>query len=430
MSRVTFSITKVFADDSSAYFSKYLAQLQLPKESISSLDHELLLYKNIPVSKPIDFSVFSTDNQLVFEKKKKTLISEIGDMFPLLEGETVQTDNMVYLTDEWQKNQPFTICLKRTTNLAELVYVTNVVANFSDEKITKAKLGQLGQLGSLSAKDFVAGLCGLLPPPYGVIGGLFVQAFWPSQQNARTMANATVEEFKKYVAETITVKNTSGKLTELESVVNWFDLSYHPDNSDKDDLRNQLNFQLDAIDKIIAYFQTNRGEDTDKVSVEYLPNFVLAANMNLAALQSKAKTYDDPKNSGPADAIKAKANNFSAYVRKYCPIAMRLRLEDISGVTKGYHKSVVNGDVVSYPYFYWTDKGKKPVWVSDDQPWETCHEDEYREKAEAVRTKYVDQVRGITARFLQENYYDVADHWDILQNDPVPTPKHPNPPKS
>lgn len=405
----------------------------------------------MPLHRTADISRYSRSEQKVLKRQRAWFLEQVDQRFPLLDGEHVEPDGdfVSYLTKAFSKYPKGTVVLRRTTNRSVVYYVMREAQVKPRQHLVvlvpHPPLGRTRELKLASephwneaAQKMAAGLAGLLPAPYNVIGASLIALVWPTGSKATTDWAEVYKNMQVILKKNLAEQAVNAAATEVKGFVLFLVDEYAALKADGKKTREHLLDALSEYDKpffleIVNVFMYNEKPDLDVASAS-LANFMLGANLHIGLNQERALIdpdhTKDPEESGYARTAANLASTYAEYARAAAPHVKTLRTDQISTIKENETATAsADGSSTLWSWTYWfedSNNGYRSKQYHYSDVATMCHfvdtdkakKTEY--DAKTALDEYKNAVEAEMDSILKKMVYKVVESWDKIAENPIP----------
>lgn len=399
---------------------------------------------DLPLTPAIDMSSLTGSNASELRDSYACMLKEISKLFPLLDGETVTSNEVSYFSESWEAYPLHAVCLKQTTNMSTCYYIyPGILADAENQQLVDAwpqatdtvsdvQLSVVGaniDFGS-AAKILADGLCKFLPSPMNVIGATLISLFWPKSDDAAKQWQKVYEALQTIVKNGLAQNNVTQAAHKMKGFVTFLNTEYSAMKDTPSVTKEQLLSALAPYDTsffmdIVNVFMFTESSEIDIASA-CLGNFMLGAGLHMALNQERA--LQDPGVSKPSDSAYAKtvsnlAKIYGEYARKTAPGIQKLRMDQIGDVLSRSNTNCHGGPAggCTTTYYYWFEdhnNGYKSPYYSYNSSQKKPRD--AKNDAVAARSGYYSRILVDMVTTLKSQVYDVVSSWERLITNPIP----------
>jgi len=407
-----------------------MAYSELSEEAANTLAVESIQEVNriqVPIQPKDQWPALSDEAMHIINYRIDTIIAAVDQVYPLLEGETLEEDGYFssYLADNYLKYPTGTAVVRRRSSFGEMYFLeTNfkfdglavngtpypVVASlrkFSD--LPKAELFSWGDL----AIDIGKSLAGAIFEKLG--SGIFDQ-FFPA--GVPTYFDKVYEQFEKIVNKAIG-ENKRKEISAFTRSIQDGMLTYNRIKSDPTKYIESQKILSDLWNE--SRILTNTIKEFDEVG---LGLFAVAGGLHLVILQERAlsdKAHSNPNNSPWAKDLVAKAAEFANWGGSTRYEFIKKRGDAITEVVLVKHTTFIPGaGPIDDSYHFWEDKftGEKFKYGAK----ETICDRNPRHTARMARQQRWEETVVVMTNDLNP-LERCTFEWNKLTTQPIPLPK-------
>lgn len=408
--------------------------------------HETINDTTPPMAPAIDVSAIPGEAGEELRRRKVCMLAEVGRFFPLVDGEVATSNEVSYLTKEWDGFHANAIILKQATNFSVCYYIYNsLLADTKNNKLVEqeetllmaepAPRAFVAEANSIDfgdiARQMAGAMAGALPSPYNKIGTTIISYLWPGPDKAAEQWQKVYDALQSIVRKELARDRVTAASLKVKGFVSFLTNEYNPlrdtGRTPKKDLQNALapygvSFNLDIVN-VFMYTDTDKNYD---LAAATLANFMTGACLHLGLNQERAlqdPNVSDPSQSGYAASVKTYAATYATYADNAAKALKRVRMEQISGVksdSQTHCRGGAGGGCTTNYWFWFEDSNSN--YKSRTFGHNSAQKDppDSRGDAQRARDAYYNDISRQMDETLKKQVYDVIDNWKKLQTNPIP----------
>jgi hypothetical protein len=412
-------------------------------------------FKSVPMGPSANLDALPDDVGKIARRRYSCMIQEIDTLFPALDDEKTEKDDVSYLTADYQGHPAGSITLKRITNLSTIYYIypkirwdinsqTLVETGLQRGVLASAPMTLLGAGGidfGSAAKSLASGLTGLAPAPFDIIGSALLDALWPSSDDAENTWKQVYENLQTILKNELAQDRITTASNKIKGVVNFLNTRYLIEKAAAIETRDgkkfiseenkkflygllnpyDVTFFTEVMNELMSFKDGNVYDQQAAV----LANFMLGANVHLGMFQEFALVdwrYDDPTKSPSANVIRQLAKNYGKYAGEIAPYVKSVRLAQISEVKSDSSTFCRGGPAASCTtnYWFWFEDSNNS-YKSNQYSYSSAQKNPPDVKGDANRARqdYYNHISGEMDQTLQSQVFEVINQWKKLETDPL-----------
>ncbi|MBN9297531.1 MAG: hypothetical protein J0I41_10995 [Filimonas sp.] len=423
--------------------NSFYASIDLPANYVSDILQAANNEIHIPLGEPIDVSAIQGENGEELRKRKVCMLAEVSRFFPLIDGEYVETNEVSYLTEDWEDFPAYSITLKQTTNFSISFYIyPTIQADTANQQLieSSSEISEDAMLFTAAnidlnfgdvARQLSGGLAGLLPKPMNTIATQLITLLWPAPDKAAEQWRQMYDTLQIIVRNGLAENNVTQARQKLYGFILFLNNSYIPLRDDPRVTKKERFDALNPYDKVFFLEIVNVFMFTEAaelgLAMAALANFMTGACLHLGLNQERAlqdTNNSDPSRSPYAISVSNLAKTYADFALKTAPAIKNRRMEQIDTAVRENSNTSCRGGAAgrcSTSHSFWfQDSNNNFRSATYSHNGGQKRTPDSRGDANRALQEYRNKISAEMDALLKEQVYDVIENWQKLFTNPIP----------